>query len=164
MDSTGEDSESPLIPRSSFRRKGRAATTTNGGPKTAEMLEELSRYLIYLIHSNQLDDPAISRHFSPILEANWHCFPTTDGLHAFRSICKALWSNNSNEPIGVSEMCAVAEERKHTATVWVTMTAATVKVNSRQENVCKMDWQLGRKGWLCVRITNMRAPDFSGMF
>jgi len=140
------------------------------GFATADILDQLSRRLAHLIHSNQHNDPAISRYFSPVLEAKWQLLPTTHDLPTFLSICNALTSTNSEKVLGILNSCALAnlEDGKRRATTWVTLTAANIpdtdQMNLHQETVVKMDWQLGRKGWVCVRQTSLRAPGFVDMF
>jgi len=143
----------------------------SGLPKaidTADALDHLSCHLVHLVHLGQHDDPAISRYFSPILEARWQAFPTTTGLKTFLDICKALTKINSNKSLGILNSSAVADEQKCKATVWVTLTVsnlpATDHLSVCQETVCKMDWRLGKNGWVCVRHTSMRAPAFVGTF
>jgi len=157
---------------SSCRRKPHSNPPAKRGSKRltnftiAENLDQLSHHLIHLIHTNQHHDPAIMRYFSPILESVWQCSTTTTGLPAFLAVWKAFLANNRSKVLRILNTCAIAEKGKRTATAWVTMTAANLSptdhIHVRLETVCKLDWQHGGKGWVCVRHTSMRAPAFVG--
>ena len=159
------------------RHKACTATITEGAHRSlatrsiprsltnAENLDQLSRCLILLVLSGHYEDPAISRYFSPIIEADWHGTSTTTGLPAFLAVSGALVLSNLSKVHGIVSSFVAAKEGKRTATAWLTTTTHLSPMDHvGLETVIKLDWQLGGKGWLCVKLTGIRAPALVEIF
>ncbi|KAK3115392.1 hypothetical protein LTR53_005290 [Teratosphaeriaceae sp. CCFEE 6253] len=65
---------------------------------TADILERITLRLIHLVHTDQFDDPAITKYLSPIFEGNFHFWHRTTDLAAYLEMCKVLTTDNANHP------------------------------------------------------------------